>query len=747
MSPARRAFARVALIALMPAALAAQEEASPAAESTPAAAPASGPIEQITITAERRESTVQDTPISVSAFDAEALRAQGIVDPADLHSHVPGLFYTEGGGGSPITQIAVRGVGNENVTAGGDPGVAYHFDGVYLGRPTAAATDFFDLERVEVLRGPQGTLYGRNATGGSINVISQKPTDEWDALADFSYGNYDALRVRAAGGGPITDWLKVRVAGVRQKHDGYLNNIADDSFCSGECNDTDEQDTWGMRLHVLLEPTESTDVLFTMQYHWDDGAVGQVRLDDVSFSPLGNPSDRRDIRNDLDSTLDMEAKLYTLRVDQDLDALLGGMHLSAFISRQEQDWTQVVDNDFTELPFAYTEWTEPSDQWVGEIQLASANDSAFQWLFGFFAMREDVGMDFLFYDVNPAVFAFRFQNGGDITTHSYAVFGEGSYDFDPFTVRLGLRWSTDEKKGDDFLSFTAPWPGPPIAPAFPGAIDDDWQRLTGRLVGEYRPMENVMLYASVSKGYKSGGLLIGNREPATGLPNVYDPEDIWAYEAGVKATLLEGRLQTNLAAFYNDYDDLQVFILIGQSAVVENAAKAKVSGLELEATAVPIDHLQIDLGLAFTHAYYSEYTSTDPVPPPFGGSPDSNQRGNQLNRVPDFVANVGMQYEIPFFGSSTLTPRVDWHYQSESFYRPYNMERDRSPAWDRWEVRLAWEGPETDFGQFSAELFMKNIEDNDHIMNISTGAVSELWPAQGILHAPRTYGFTLGWKY
>jgi len=143
-----------------------------AAGSAPVAAqeaPApSEPIEQIVITAERRESTVRETPIAISAFDADSLREQGIVDPVDLHSHVPGFFYTEGGGGSPITQIAVRGVGHENVTAGGDPGVAYHFDGVYLGRPTAAATDFFDLERVEVLRGPQGTLYGRNATGGSI---------------------------------------------------------------------------------------------------------------------------------------------------------------------------------------------------------------------------------------------------------------------------------------------------------------------------------------------------------------------------------------------------------------------------------------------------------------------------------------------------------------------------------------------------------------------------------------------------
>ncbi|HEU4429804.1 MAG TPA: TonB-dependent receptor, partial [Myxococcota bacterium] len=738
---ARRLFSSCGLALTFAAASAAQETAAPATSPEP--------IEQIVVTAERRESTVQETPIAVSAFDAEALRQQGILDPSDLHSHVPGFFYTEGGGGSPITQIAVRGVGNENVTAGGDPGVAYHFDGVYLGRPTAAATDFFDLERVEVLRGPQGTLYGRNATGGSINVVSKKPTEEWDAIADATYGNYDAVRVRAAGGGPLTDWLGFRVAAVRDRHDGYLRNVAGSAACGGECEDTDEEDVWGVRLHVLAEPTESTDVSFTLQYHWDDGAVGQVRLDPFTLSPLPPTSDIRRVRNDLETQLDMEARLFTLRVDQDLEAF-GGLRLSAFISRQEQEWTQQVDNDFSELPSTFTGWTEPSDQWVGEIQLASANDSALEWLFGFFALREDVAMRFLFYDVNPAVFSFRFQNGGDFTTHSYAVFGEGALELEPFTLRLGLRWTSDNKEGSDFLSVTFPYAlGDPIAPFDSESIDETWHRLTGRLVAEYRPSEDAMLYASVSRGYKSGGLLIGNRNPVVGGANRYDPEEIWAYELGAKTRWLGDRLQANVAGFFSDYDDLQVFILTGAAAHIENAAKAKIGGIELELLTVPIENLQLNASAAWIHAEYDEYTSADPVAqiPGLGGSSETNQKGNPLNRLPRWVANIGAQYAIPFFAGSTLTPRVDWHYQSEVFFRPYELDRDRSPAWDRWEARILWEAAPTDYGQFSVELFMKNIEDNDHVMNISVGAISELFPAQGILHPPRTYGFTLGWRY
>ncbi len=740
---ARKSLGALALGALLATGAAAQEAAAPATSPSPDA------IEQIVITAERRESTVQETPIAISAFDADALRGQGIVDPADLHSHVPNFFYTEGGGGSPITQIAVRGVGNENVTAGGDPGVAYHFDGVYLGRPTSAATDFFDLDRVEVLRGPQGTLYGRNATGGAVNVVSKKPTDEWDALADVGYGNYDALRVRGAGGGPITDWLKFRVAAVRDRHDGYLDNIATPADCGGKCEDTDREDVWGVRLHVLAEPTENTDILFTMQYHWDEGAVGQTRLDGASLSPLGTPSDRRKIRNDLETTLDMEAKLFTLRVDHEAELPgVGPLHFGGFISRQKQSWTQVADNDFSELPSAFTTWTEPSDQWQGELQVSSAGDSRFQWLLGFFAMREDVEMSFLFVDNNPAIFAFRFENGGEITTHSYAVFGEGTLDLDPITLRLGLRYTNDEKKGDDFLSFSpGPVPPNPILPPSFASIDDQWKRLTGRFVAEYQPTEEMMLYASVSKGYKSGGLLIGNRNPIGGGPNVYDPEDIWAYELGAKTQWWDGRLQANVAGFFSDYDDLQVFILTGAAAHIENAAKAKVGGVELELVSVPFDGLQINATTAWTHAEYSKYLSADPVFPFLGGSTEINQKGNRLNRVPKWSANLGVQYALEFIGGSTITPRVDWHYQSEVFYRPYNVARDRAPAWDRWEARLQWESTETESGVFTAEVYVKNIEDNDHIMNISTGAVSELYPAQGILHAPRTVGFTLGWKY
>jgi iron complex outermembrane receptor protein len=737
-------------------ALAAQE--APAPENPPAA---SEPIEQIVITAERRESTVQETAVAISAFDADTMKQQGIVNPADLHLHVPGFFYTEGGGASPITQIAIRGVGNENVTSGGDPGVAYHFDGVYMGRPTAAASQFFDLDRVEVLRGPQGTLYGRNATGGSINVVSKKPTEEWDALADFTYGNYSQIRARLAGGGPLTDWLSFRLAVVRETHEPYLKNIADDSFCAdGHCNDIDEQDVFASRLHVLLEPTETTDILFTMQHHDDEGATGQYRDDANTFlsSPLPPPSNRRNIRQDVETKLDMDSEMYTLRLDQDLElGFLGPLHFSAFISRQEQEWTQQADNDFSEQPWSITTWTEPSDQWTGEIQLASESDSVFNWILGFFALSEDAGVDFLFNDVNPAVFPFRYDSTASFDRHSYAGFAEGALDFESLSFRLGLRYTSDSIESEtafsftDLLGLTPGSPQCPCAPFGPGPFNgfltdnqgDDWNRLTGRFVAEFRPTEAMMLYGSVSKGYKSGGILGGN--PLR--DNVYDPEDIWAYEIGAKTRWFGDRLQANLAGYYNDYEDLQVFILTGFGAVIENAANAKVGGIELELVTVPFDGMQLDVAAQWNHAEYTEYTSGDPVPPALGGATTTDQSGNRLNRTPEWSVNVGAQYTFGFFGGSTLTPRFDWHYQTEVFFRPYELDRDRSPAWDQWNVRMRWDARPTDRGQFSVELYMTNVEDNDHIMNLSVGAGSELFPEQGNLHPPRLYGFTLGWSY
>lgn len=738
---------------MLSASTAAQEAAAP--QEAPAAPP--GPaaqqdaIEQIVITAERRESTVQDTPISISAFDEEAMKRQGITGASDLHFHVPGFFYTEGGGNSPITQIAIRGVGNENVTDGGDPGVAYHFDGVYLSRPTAAAAQLFDAERIEVLRGPQGTLYGRNATGGSINVVSKKPTDEWDALADFGYGNYSQIRARVAGGGPITDWLKFRVAAVRDSHRGYLKNVAPSSFCSGKCNDIDEQDVWAFRTHILLQPTEDTNVLFTMQYYWDKGAAGQYRNDSNTFltSPLPPTGDKRKIRQDLDTKLDLNSKLFALHLDQDLElGPLGPLRLSAFVSYQEQKWTQIADNDFSEQPWTFTGWTEPSKQWTGEIELASAGDSAFNWIVGFFALSEVASIDFLFTDSNPSVFPFRFDSNGEFLSHSYAGFAEGSIELEPFTLRLGLRYTSDEKTKKSFFAFTAlgfppcPCPPGPFAPFVADPQGDSWHRLTGRLVAEYQPTEALMFYASVSKGYKSGGSLGGN--PLQ--DNIYDPEDIWAYEVGAKTRWFEDRLQANLAVYYNDYKDLQVFILTGFGAHIENAATAKVGGIELELVTVPFEGLQIDASMAWSHAEYTKYTSADPVPAGLGGATTMDQSGNRLNRTPEWSANIGGQYALRL-GGSTLTPRFDWHYQSEVFYRPYGLDRDRSPAWDQWNVRMTWDAPRMDSGQFSVELYMTNAENDDHIMNLSVGAGSELFPEQGNLFPPRLYGFTVAWKY
>jgi iron complex outermembrane receptor protein len=267
--------------------------------------------------------------------------------------------------------------------------------------------------------------------------------------------------------------------------------------------------------------------------------------------------------------------------------------------------------------------------------------------------------------------------------------------------------------------------------------------LTGRFVIEYRPTESSMVYASAAKGYKSGGSLGGN--PAR--DNIYDPEDIWAYEIGAKTRWFEDRLQANVAAYYNDYDDLQVFILTGFGALIENAATAKVGGIELELVAVPVDGLQIDSTLAWNHAEYSKYTSADPVPAGLGGATTPDQSGNRLNRTPEWSVGLGAQYAMEL-GSWTFTPRVDWHYQSEAFFRPYELDRDRSPAWDQWNVRARFDSPPTDSGQqFNIEVYVTNVEDNDHIMNLSVGAASELFPEQGNLHPPRLVGFKVGWEY
>jgi iron complex outermembrane receptor protein len=695
-------------------------------------------LEEIVVTAERRESTVQESALSITAFSGETLQTRGIEDTEGLHFQVPNLYYSEPGQAG-IAQIAIRGIGNENVTAGGDPGVAYHFDGVYLSRPGSALADLWDVERVEVLRGPQGTLYGRNATGGSINVVTRKPTNEFDATADVLYGNYDRIQGRfAIGGAIVEDRVMARISGFSNERDGYIKNLVDPQLCPS-CEDMGAEDSQAVRAHFLVAPGDRWEVLLTAQRFKDTGLRGFTTLplqgqrsrgqpDQPRFDgATPNPRDVRTIVEDFPERFELNQDIYSARVSWE------GEHwtFSSLSSYSELDFLTLIDHDNSDLPLSTQMWNDNTEQRLQEFQVTTNLNSPWQAIVGLFYLEEDVEVEYFFQDVD----VFTFMNGGNYTTRSLAPFANVSYDFAasagsdlPLTVTAGVRWTKDRKDGDDFQII------PEFGVDLTKEVDEDWSEVTWDLVAQYYTNADTMIYGSVSRGYKSGGVLVGN------FPGAYDPETIIAYETGVK-TQIADRYRINAAAFYYDYEDLQMFLLEAFGARIDNAASADIRGVEVEVLAEPVDSLTLNLHLTWLDAELQDYVTIDDIFPQLG---PQDLSGNRPNRAPEFSVGIGAQYSFALGGYGTLTPRIDYYWQDDTYLRPQNLERDQQDAYHRSSARLTWDSADR---RWSAQAFVDNIEDDDVVQNLALGSGSLGYPNNVTLYPPRMYGLRLGWSY
>jgi iron complex outermembrane receptor protein len=330
---------------------------------------------------------------------------------------------------------------------------------------------------------------------------------------------------------------------------------------------------------------------------------------------------------------------------------------------------------------------------------------------------------------------FTFMNGGNYTTTSVAPFANVSYDFAassgsdlPLVLTAGVRWTRDEKKGDDFQQI------PEFGVDLAKDVDEEWTEVTWELVAQYYPVEDTMLYGSVSRGYKSGGVLVGN------FPGEYDPETIIAYEIGAKSQF-GGRYQLNAAAFYYDYKDLQLFLLEAFGARIDNASNADIQGAEIELLAEPVDGLLLNAQLTWLDAELDGYVTIDDIFPALG---PQDLSGNRPNRAPESSFSIGVQYAFSLGEYGTLTPRVDYYWQDDTYLRPQNLDRDKQDAYHRTNARLTWDSLD---GRWSMQAFVDNIEDDDIVQNLALGSGSLGYPNNVTLYPPRMYGLRLSWSY
>ncbi|MDX3910592.1 MAG: TonB-dependent receptor [Sphingobium sp.] len=712
----------------------------------------------IVVTAQRRSESLQKVPIAVTAITAETLGERGISDVQGIVSSVPNLNLGVNLGAAKVT---LRGIGLENQAAAAEGSIALHVNGVFTSRPVNALASFYDVAQVEVLRGPQGTLYGRNATGGSINITTRQPTQDFSGYFNLTAGNYSRIVTEGAvSGAIIPDVLAARFAFQTQNRDGFGRNI----FTG---NDVDDLNTRAIRGTLVFTPSDRLTVDIKADYFRERDSAGAFHSPGGGgFSAPGVPivvygvaqggivpTNLRDVSAEDDPRNDLTFWGLQGKVSYSLSDNLELSSTTAYRSTRNFGRT---DLDTTNLTLVKQFREEDAKQFSEELQLSGKSDRL-SWLLGLFYFREN-NLGITSDPLNPARTIFfgpdqlttGFLAAGRLKTDAAAIFGQGTYEvIDNLRITVGARYSTEKKTNRDELAFdiSTPYVGEYADPQAVLNRSKRFKSFTPRVAVDFQATPDTLLYASWSRGFKSGTYSLG-----AGTPPV-DPETVSAFEGGIKSQLFDRRLRLNLAGFYYDYKDLQVGKVVGGSTgavlQLENAASATIYGLEAEFQVRLTDAFQIDGNAAWLHARFDKYVSADPARPfgdgrtVDGGIPAFDLRGNRLSQSPDFAAFAGAQYKLPSeVGEFTLRGEVAW--KDRVYFTPFNLKYVSQAANTRVNLFLNWASRDD---RWTGSLFVKNVTNKLVVanLNVSSGVVG--FPLTGFLEDPRTYGATFGFKF
>lgn len=819
--------------------------------------PALAQLEEVIVTAQKREQSLQDIPMAITAISARQIVEDGIQDLNDIQGRTPGLVVANFSVGQP--EIAIRGIGTKEDGAAAGDSTVVSVDDVYVAARTAQIFDIFDLERVEVLRGPQGTLYGKNSIGGSINFITKKPTQETSirfrqAIAEW--GTYDT-------GGLISGGLGEKLAGKfsfsRRKSDGYIDHIP-----SGR-DDLGFTDTLAYRAQLVWTPSDSVEAIFTL-----DGADDE--LGDTNREPFGvatrsvtpawgtgasdgnlddynNPiavneamgamfgvdaSDPHNYFNDDIGWTKRDVLGFSAKIEWNVNDDLEFTSITAF-RENDFDWAedseglpasnqndaQLGVDDTLLMPDqgfrrdVTDSAIEDNEQFTQEFRLSRSGQTN-DWLLGFFFSQEDFERTETFYwanfsnvgdwrDVLPVLpppgppaspspnflgnVAVAPVNVSDQVNDStaWAIYGQSTWVLnDRMNLTAGLRYSTEEKEytvsGQAFLDIfgdaenTLAYTGiPSIDVLNQTAIavtvqqfdeltaKDDWDNVSGRLALNWQVTDDVMLFGTLSTGFKSGGYT-GSPSSASRAGVSFDPEEALNIEIGTKAYFLDHRLRLNASVFSTDYDDLQVTFFtvpLGSTAAfgeffTENASSAEITGLEAEFLAMPNDAFQIGGSVAFLDAEYKDFLTETIVAPSRCGSADAvpvdpndpaqgcrlDFSGNQLRQAPEFSANLFARYEWELGSGATIAAKVDYRYQDDSFYDPDESPLTLIPSYSLINARIAWTSAS---GAWEIAAWGKNLGDEEYVRHIYSQRGGTVTFAN--YGAPRQVGLTFTYNY
>lgn len=659
-------------------------------------------LEEIIVTAQKRAQSLQDVPVAVSVLTGETLSNLAADDIQDIYVQTPGLAFSRAGGEA---QVYIRGVGSSAFGVTNDPSTAINLDGVNLTLANMGLTQFLDVDRIEVLRGPQGTLYGRNATAGAVNIVSRRPGGEIEGYVNASYGNFNRRQIDAAVGGPISDGFSARIAAKWLNDDGYTEDLE-----PGGSEDIDDQELAAVRGTVVFEPSDSVTLTIIGDYS-DFGSNNRTAkpLDDLSFAVLLGPKPQEGIdvtRNNLDTFFDWETGGVTVDLQWDVT---DNITLSSITGYRSYESDFFFNTDGTELEITRSTFVYETDQWSQELRLASNGLDDWSWLLGVYYLDEDkAGALGLGRATHPTLNQVSFIIPNDDTAESYAVFGQVTYDLSTdLTASIGARYS-DEKKTDEtsvgaiFGDFRGLAAVGNVVQFSARTEEAKYDNFTPRFGLEWRPTADDLYYATVSKGFKSGGWNAFDASPS------FEPETLWSYEVGSKSEIADGRARFNTSVFYYDYKNLQVSAFRNGLTITTNAAEATVWGAELELNARPFDNLSVNVSAAYLDATYDEFVST------FGNTTGVDLSGNTLNNAPEFSGNVNATLEFPMDGGGRIDVFGQLSYQSRVFHTQNNENLIGQDGFALVDARVAYVAPDE---SWEIAVVGKNLFDQDYFQN------------------------------
>lgn len=713
------ALATLAALALPPFTQTHADEVPGAADAAGADAPeAERRIATVTVTATRRETTLQEAPLAVSSISGDALEDQRLNSATDLSGLVPGLQV---GSSYSSTRLNIRGIGTNDVSGGADPGVSFHLNGVFLGVTGPAANAFYDVSRVEVLRGPQGTLFGRNATGGSVNVITARPQPEFSAELGAMTG-FDPVQYGANGyitgalnqSGSLAGRASFRY-GYNEGYTKNLGNVGPNRF--------DDDDSYGIRTQLLYAPSSTFEANLALEYdHRDSAGQAYVLIGGPNFAPIP-AEDLGGVRPEPDSGTTYANRGFNrgefMLATLDTKAQIPGGTLKTILSGGKFTADIDTDGDGTTVDFTNTFMELDGEQLFGEATYDFDRFDRFNLILGANAFYQSL-------DQRMAVPIMGFPapvtlTGVPFQTTSYAAFANGSYQItDIIGIFGGARYTFDRKAVNDFNNFVGSL-----------NIRENWDQVTYEIGATFDLSDNLNAYLKHGTGFKSGGFQIGNVEPPV------NPETNESTEIGLKGLFFDEALSANLAAFHMAYDDLQIQQVTGFSSGFKNAARATIDGMEAEVTWLPTRNLRLELNGTLLDARFDEFESVDPANPGLGVQDLS---GNRLRKAPrsSFSLAAYQDFDAGPLGRLTFGGRYYW--QDEVYFSEFNLPVASNDAVGRLDLSIDLVSPDENW---EIGVFARNATD-EHVRGATLVVSSLLGSAALALYEPgRSAGISL----